>query len=71
MSIKELEKKIERLRPASLIVLARLPDGSEREMSAQECVEAGAEFVRVIRGGNVEDLDLILSAFRTAIKQGT
>lgn len=65
VTIAALERSVERLRPAHLIVLARLPDGSEQEMSAAECVEAGAEFIRVLRGNDLHDLDLLLSTVRS------
>lgn len=67
MTVKELERRIERLRPDRLVVLARLPDGTEREISARELVEAGAEMVRVLRGNFLDDARLILGAIPSAI----
>lgn len=51
MNILSRLKKLEAMWPARLVVLARMPDGAEREMTAPEYVEAvkdGAEFIRVV-----------------------
>ncbi len=61
MTIKELQRRLDRLTPTRLVVLARLPDGTVREMSAPECVEAGADFIKVLRGNDLADVDLLLS----------
>lgn len=68
MTIKELSRKIDRIRPARLVVLARLPDGTEKEMSAPECVEAGAEFIRCVSGNDLHDVRLILGMFKSVIE---
>lgn len=60
MTVGELERRIDRLRPVQLVVLARLPDGTELEMTAPELVEAGAEMVRVLRGNSIDDVRLVL-----------
>lgn len=70
MTIKQLEGRINRLCPSRLVVLARMPDGTEREMSALEYVEAvkdGADMVRVLRGNDLRDVDLILSTIPSVI----
>lgn len=69
MNIKELERRIKKLRPVGLVVIGMLPDGTEREMTAIELVESGAELVRVIRGNDLKDLDLILGTLKTFIEQ--
>ena len=68
MTIKELERKIDKILTHSLVVLARLPDGTEKEMSAPECVEAGADFIRCVSGNDLRDVDIILNAFKSAIE---
>lgn len=67
MTVRELERRIERLRPASLVVVGRMPDGTERKMSAHELVETGAAFIRVIRGNSLEDARLVLSTIPSVI----
>lgn len=67
MTIKQLEDRVNRLRPSRLVVLARLPDGTEAEMSAPECVKAGADFIRCVRGNDLQDAHLILSMFPSVI----
>lgn len=62
--------RLENMRPSRLMVLARMPDGTEREMSAREYTETvkdGAEMIRVLRGNDLKDLDLILSTIYFAI----
>ena len=52
------------------MVLARMPDGTEREMSAPEYVEAvrdGADFIRAVRGDDLRDAAMILSAIPSVI----
>lgn len=70
MTIKQLEGRINRLCPSRLVVLARMPDGTEREMSAPEYVEAvrdGADFIRAVRGDDLRDAAMILSAIPSVI----
>lgn len=71
MSITSRLSRFENMRPSRLVVLARMPDGAEREMSAREYAEAvkdGAEMIRVLRGNDLKDLDLILSTIYFAIE---
>lgn len=70
MTIKQLEDRINRLRPSRIVLLARMPDGTEKEMSAPEYVEAvkdGADMVRVLRGKDLRDVDLILGTIYSVI----
>lgn len=63
-------KRIESMQPARLVVLARMPDGTEREMTAPEYVEAvkdGADFIRVKRGNDLNDAHLILDTYPSVI----
>ena len=45
-----------------LMVLCRLPSGELKELTAAECVDRKAEFMKVTRGNRLEDLDLLLKA---------
>ena len=58
------------MRPNRLVVLVRLQDGTEREMSAPEYVEAvkhGADFVRAVRGDDLRDVRLVLGVIPSVI----
>ncbi len=68
--ISNLMSRLERIRPAALVVLALLPDGTEREMPVAECVNLGAEFIKVVHGNSLSDLDILLDAFRAKVKAG-
>lgn len=70
MTIKQLEGRVNRLRPSRLVVLARMPDGTDQEMSAPEYAEAvkdGADMVRVLHGNDLRDVDPILSTIPSVI----
>ena len=59
MIVKQLEDRINRLHPSRIVLLARMPDGTEQEMSAPEYVKAvkdGADFIRALRGNNLKDV---------------
>ena len=60
MTLKELERKIEQIRPQRLIVLARTQDGAEKEMGIDELIETKGEFIRVLRGNDLSDVDALL-----------
>ena len=63
-------KRLEAMRPNRLVVLVRLQDGTEREMSAPEYVEAvkhGADFVRAVRGDDLRDVRLVLGVIPSVI----
>ena len=60
MTLKELERKIEQIRPQRLIVLARTQNGSEKGMGLDELIETKGEFIRVLRGNDLSDVDIIL-----------
>ena len=68
MNIKELERRINKIRPKKLVVIGMLPDGTKRKMTAPELVETGSELVRVIGGNDLNDLDLILGTLKKAIE---
>ena len=68
MNIKELERRINKIRPQRLVVIGMLPDGTQRKMTAPELVETGSELVRVIAGNDLSDLDLILGTLKKAIE---
>ena len=60
MTLKELESRVDRIRSKHLMVLARTPDGQEQVMSVKECIEANADFIRVVSGNDLHDLDELL-----------
>lgn len=60
MSIKALERKIEKMRPQRLVVLARTQEGVEKEMGIDELIETKSEFIRVLRGNDLSDVDALL-----------
>lgn len=71
MSITSRLSRLENMRQSRIVLLARMPDGTEREMSAPEYVERvkdGAEFIRVLRGNDLQDVDLILSTIQSVIE---
>lgn len=70
MSILYRMKRLESMQPKRLIVLARLPDGAEKEMTAPEFIKAaknGADFIKAIRGNDLRDARLILSVIPSVI----
>lgn len=67
LNTKQLEDRINRLRPSRLVVLARCPDGTTKEMSAPKCVETGADFIRVVRGSDLRDVNLLLNMIQSVI----
>ena len=60
MTLKELERKIEQIRPQRLVVLARTQEGVEKEMGIDELIETNSEFIRVLRGNDLSDVDALL-----------
>ena len=60
MSIKALGRKIEKMRPQRLVVLARTQEGVEKEMGIDELIETKSEFIRVLRGNDLSDVDALL-----------
>ena len=60
MSMKALGRKIEKMRPQRLVVLARTQEGVEKEMGIDELIETKSEFIRVLRGNDLSDVDALL-----------
>ena len=60
MTLKELEKRINRIRGRPLILLCRTPDGQEKEMTVAECVATGSAFIHICAGSDLDDLDKLL-----------
>ncbi len=58
--MKRLQALEEKLKPKELIVIAIL-DGQKVEITARECIDKKAEFVKVKYGNNLEELDELLS----------
>ena len=44
-----------------LVVLAWLPDGTQRPMTVDEMIELNGGFCKVLSGNDLEDLDTILN----------
>lgn len=66
MPTKTLNNRLQALeslyRRDRIIVVARLPDGTEVPLSVNEMVEQGAAFCRVLEGSDLSDLDRILES---------
>ena len=61
--LKRLEEIEARYKQDPLIVLARLDSGEEVKMPMRELLEReDAQFIKVIAGSSLEDLDLFLKA---------
>ena len=67
--LEDLEKKNFK---EPLLIIARRPDsGEEFNITMREFLERpGLEFVKVIKGGNLEDLDAFLAELDRRIKEG-
>jgi hypothetical protein len=63
--LKRLEALETQYKEEPLIVLARTDSGKEIEITMRECLEReDTEFLRVIGGNDLKDLDLFLKAMR-------
>ena len=64
--MKSIQARLEALEALAvqkpLFVLCRLPSGELKELTAADCVDRKAEFIRVTRGNRLEDLDKLLRA---------
>ncbi len=58
--LKHLEKRLALITPGPLVLLCRMPDGTERTMSVHEMIDTGSHFQKVVRGNNLADLDRML-----------
>lgn len=58
--MKRLQALEDRLKPKELSVIA-IVDGKEKVMTARECIDRKADFVRVKDGNDLEELDELLS----------
>lgn len=58
--MKRLQALEDKLKPKELIVIA-IVDGQEVAITARECIDRKAGFVRVKDGNNLEELDELLS----------
>lgn len=67
--LEDLEKK--NFKEPLLIIARRMDSGEEFNITMREFLETpGLEFVKVIKGGNLEDLDAFLAEFDRRIKEG-
>lgn len=64
MKIKNLERRVERLRPNRLMLEIEV-DGKLERLTAQQFVENGHDFLqaRIISGNSLSDAALLLSQF--------
>lgn len=60
MTLKELEKRIDKIRGRPLVLLCRTPGGEERKMSVRECIETQSSFIHIDAGNSLDDLDRLL-----------
>ena len=51
---------MDKIRPSRLVVLARTQEGVEKEMGIDELIETKGEFIRVLRGNDLSDVDALL-----------
>ena len=58
--MKRLQALEDRLKPKELSIIA-IVDGKEIVMTARECIDRKADFVRVKDGNDLEELDELLS----------
>lgn len=63
--LKRLEALENRYVPRPLYVIAEL-NGKETEMTARDCIDRGAVFVKVAHGNNLKDLDRLLAVMKAA-----
>lgn len=67
MRLKELEKRIDRIKPRDLILLCRMPDGTEKEMGLDEYVGSNCDFIRLISGNNLDQVDRLLRGISESV----
>lgn len=70
MTVNSRLSRLESMRPSRIVLLARMPDRREKEMTAPEYVEAvkdGADMIRVLRGNDLRDVALILGTIYSVI----
>ena len=66
-----LQKVSERGYGNTLLVLAEMPDGHRKEMTVDEMLQRGCNFIRVVSGNSLSDLDKLLQFARDeAYKEG-
>ena len=64
--LKRLAELERRIAPEPMIIEAEDPGGGIHEMTVTEAINKGFGFVRVIRGGNLHDLDKLLAVMTDA-----
>ena len=61
MTIKELQTRVDRLRPRPVLILCKLPDGSASEITANEFISRDdVDFVRLAEGNDLRQVAAIL-----------
>ena len=65
-----VEKTLADLRGDPVIVVARLQDGTERELTVDEYISSGADFPPIeVRGNRVSDVKRILDTIQSCIDE--
>ena len=61
MTVKELQARVDRLIPRPIMVLCKLPDGSETEITANEFISRDdVDFIRLAEGNDLRQVAAIL-----------
>ena len=70
--VSAVEKALSDLRGDPVVVVARLPDGTERELTVDEYISSGADFPPLeVRGNRVADVKRILDTIQSCIDAET
>ena len=67
MSLEQLRREIEALRPGPVTVDARFPDGSRRTLSLEEFLQEDTADFDALHGGNVQAVKLVLDKYGPSI----
>lgn len=57
--IQQLEARL----PKPFVILCRTPGGVVCEMTTDEFISSNADFIKVVRGSSLRDLDKVLDSF--------
>ena len=70
--LSHVEKRFADLRGEAVVVVARLPDGTEKEMSVDDYLASSADFPPLeVRGNRVADVKRILDTIQSCIDTET
>ena len=68
--IMRLEQRARALSGEPLLVLYQTPDGAEHKGSVDDMIRAGGNFVRVLSGSRLKDIDKMLAVFLEEVTGG-